>query len=328
MDCIFVRWLKLIWRSTGVIVINKAREYRYERYWREHKICRGLENKDKTFYIIRRKELYVGLFSFYIVFVNSVKKALDKGYIPIIDMQNSYNIYLREQEVGHINAWETFFEQPMRVNLECIKYSRNIIVGDGTVRDMFPYKDIAWLLNDRGEISVYRDIAKKYFRLSQYAQEEVEKAYNQLIGQNDRVLGVLCRGSDYTSIRPKEHAIQPTLKQMFEKTDAVIKEYNCNKIFLGTEDKEIYMAFFNRYGKKVITNRKDFVKYNGEFSLGKLIKEQVSDVRREGLIYLVTMIILSKCNCFIGGHCSGTVGVMLMEETFEYKYIFDLGIYE
>ena len=53
----------------------------------------------------------------------------------------------------------------------------------------------------------------------------------------------------------------------------------------------------------------------------------VVDAYQEGMDYLVTIVTLSKCNCFVGGHTSGTVGVILMNEKFDYQYIFDLGLY-
>lgn len=323
-----VNLLKVIWRHTYIKVRDRRQVRRYENNWKERKVCRGLENKDKVFYIARRREVYVGLFSFFIVFVNHVKNAVDKGYIPVIDMQNNANIYLKEEEIGHINAWEYFFKQPMGYSLQDIRHSRNIIVGSGYYGEMFPYKDANYLLDSGGGIAEYKKIVKQYFRLSDKAQEEVDNAYARLIAKEDRMLGVLARGTDYTGNRPSGHPVQPTLEQLFQETDKVMEEYHCNKIFLGTEDYNIYNAFCKRYFGKVVTNRSDFVEYHGENSIGKLINHQVADVKREGMDYLVTIVILSKCHCFIGGNTSGTAGVMLLEEGFEYKYIFDLGLYD
>ena len=320
--------LKLIWRETVKKIINKIKKYKYEKYWKEHKVFKGYKDKDKVFYIVRRRKEYVGLFSNFIVFVNSVKKAIECGYIPIIDMKSNFNIYLKENEVGYINSWETFFEQPMGYTLDDIKHSRNIIVGSGDPSDIFPYNDVDWMMNSEGEISAYKEIVHKYFHYSKHAQEEIENGFNALINENDKVLGVLLRGTDYTHTKPSGHPVQPTIDQMFQKIDEIVMKYNCNKIFIGTEDKNIYMAFVNRYNEKVITNRKDFLEYNGEALIGKLIENSVEDVRKEGMVYLVTIAILSKCDCFIGSGCSGTSAVMLLEEGFEYKYIFDLGVYK
>lgn len=38
--------------------------------------------------------------------------------IPVVDMQTFTNIYLRKDEVGHVNSWEYFFEQPAGIRLD------------------------------------------------------------------------------------------------------------------------------------------------------------------------------------------------------------------
>jgi len=114
---------------------------------------------------------------------------------------------------------------------------------------------------------------------------------------------------------------------VFHKVDEIFREYRCTKIFIGTEDKIIYQQFKNKYGDCVVTNRKRFIHYGGEKSIGKWILDNVEDLKEEGMEYLITILILCRCNCFIGGLTSGTVGVMLLHDEFEYKYIFDLGLY-
>lgn len=47
----------------------------------------------------------------------------------------------------------------------------------------------------------------------------------------------------------------------------------------------------------------------------------------EGLEYLSQIIILSRCDCFVAGLTSGTIGAMLLTNGYEYSYIFDLGLY-
>lgn len=299
----------------------------YKKHWSEKKRFYGLKNPDKIFYICRRCEPYVGLFSHFIVYVNSVKVALDKGYIPIIDMQNNENLYLKKSEVGKVNAWEYYFKQPCGYNMNEIKDSRNVIWGSGFVGEMFPYMDIDYLLEKRGDFREYKNIVKKYFVLSESVQREVDKFYEEYLSEF-KVLGVLCRGTDYVVNKPSKHPIQPTLEQLYEKMDAMIMEYECNKIFLATEDFSMYCSIKAYYGDKVVTNRKEFVKYSGEVSIGKTMQQQTKNVYREGMDYLVSMAILAKCKYFVGGHTSGTVGVMLMSEGFEYSHIFDLGVYK
>lgn len=322
-----VSLVRRIWRATYIRGKNFLKEYLYEQQWKEKRRVYGIKNQNKIFYIVRRRELYVGLFSHFIVYVYNVKKALDNGYIPIIDMQNNENLYLKKEQIGRVNAWEYYFKQPCGYNLKDIKNSRNVIWGSGFVNEMFPYMDIDYLLKKKGDFEKYQEVTRKYFKLSDDAQNEVDQFFDKHLS-GYRVLGVLCRGTDYVANKPSGHAVQPTVEQLFAKIDEVIEKYDCNKIFLGTEDYEMYQSFRTNYGEKVITNRKDFIKYSGETSIGWIMQQQKSDVYREGMDYLVTMSILAKCNYFVAGHTSGTVGVLLMTEGVEYSYIFDLGLYD
>lgn len=317
-----------IWRKTYVKYRNWYREVKYRRYWEEHRTCEGNRNADKTFYIVRRREVYIGLFSYYMTNICQVKKALEKGYIPVIDLQNNANMYLKQEQIGKVNAWEYYFEQPCGYTLDDVKGSKNIILGSGYWREygMFPYNDVNYLMDRNGEIAQYREIARKYFKFNETVQQKIDAEWKPFEKKN--VLGVLCRGTDYTSSRPKGHNIQPSLQQMFDKVNNVLQDYGCDAIFLGTEDKSIYDKFKEKYGDIVYTNRKKFIEYHGEKSIGKLVTCNIDDAYDEGLEYLVTIALLAKCRCFVGGHTSGTVGVMLMNEAFEYCYIFDLGLYE
>lgn len=260
------------------------------------------------------------------IYVYKTKLALDAGCTPIIDMQTTENMYLRADQIGKVNAWEYYFKQPAEYSLSDIAKAKRVIVGSGYSDECFPYLNADYILNKDGDFDVYQRIVKKYFHISDEAQKAVDDFYDREL-QNEKVLGVLCRGTDYIGNKPSGHPIQPSLESMFKKVDEVLEEYQCTKIFLGTEDIDIYAQFKEKYKNTVVTNRKHFVQYNGEGSIGKLIQNNVEDLKAEGMEYLVTIALLARCNCFVGGHTSGTVGVLLMNSEFEYKYIFNLGLY-
>ncbi len=72
----------------------------------------------KTYYIIRRADPMVGLFSNYIVFAGHIRFALANGLLPVIDMRNFPNAYLEPKLLGKENAWEYYFRQPFDISLE------------------------------------------------------------------------------------------------------------------------------------------------------------------------------------------------------------------
>lgn len=58
------------------------------------------------------KNAPLGLFGYYITNLGWIEYALRKKMIPVVDMQNYQNPFHGLDEVGQINTWEYFFEQP------------------------------------------------------------------------------------------------------------------------------------------------------------------------------------------------------------------------
>ena len=77
-------------------------------------------NENQTYFIIRRSFRNIGLCTHLCVYISFIAYALQRGWIPVIDMKNYPNIYLEDSEIGVSNAWEKFFRQPLDVRLEDI----------------------------------------------------------------------------------------------------------------------------------------------------------------------------------------------------------------
>lgn len=99
------------------------------------------------------------------------------------------------------------------------------------------------------------------------------------------------------------------------------------KFFLATEDTSYYKAFQEKFQNNLITNNRQYADYHNG-SIGKLFYEEFKDPRESGMEYLMTILLLSKCDCLCAGCVSGTVGALLLTEGYEYTYLFDLGVYE
>lgn len=324
---IIYRSLSYVWRNTVLKWYRGSKQRKEERYWEEHEKNQGKDNPDKTFYVVRRRDLYCGLFSLFITNLKRIDDAVKKGYIPVIDMQNDFNIYLSEDKVGIENAWEYYFKQPMGYSLEDIRNSRHVIIGSGAVPPMFPYLDVKFLTGETGELEYWRACAQKYISLNEDSKRLVEQEYNKLFARDDKVLGVICRGTDYTYDKPKNHPIQPTPEQALAKAEEIYREQGCTKVFLATEDITFYKIFKNKFGENLIVNRADYLQYHGG-AIGKEEYEWKSNRYQAGMEYLITIMLIARCNCFCAGCVSATVAVLLLTEGFEYTYLFDLGIYE
>lgn len=287
----------------------------------------GNKNTDKVFYIVRRSGMKLGLFSLFNTHLSRIDYAFQNGMIPVIDMKYFNNSYLDEGEYTLVNAWEKYFEQPTDYSLEVAYASKNIVLSDAGVPETAPNDSMSFFTDNNGELSYWRGKCKEYIRLKPHVKETFEETYCNLFDKNDKVLGVLARGTDYVKLRPSKHPIQPTMEQLIEKTVEVMKKNDCNKIFLATEDKEIAKAFFAKFGDMCTTNSQDYVDYKDGY-LAEIRGENRNDKYLRGFNYLITILILAKCNCIVAGRTSGTVGAALLSDGWEYSYFFDLGYYE
>lgn len=293
--------------------------------WRERKVSWGAENPDKTFLVIRRAQCKAGLFSLVMTNMGLVKYALDKGYIPVIDMQSERNTYLDEEQVGRENSWEFYFEQPCGYSLKDISRSRNIILSSGLIgkNNFFPEDR---MVKNPEEYRMWRNLFQRYFRVKKEVLEEAEALKRELF-HGERVLGVLCRGTDYTNTRPKDHPIQPDIADVLDKVDEVLKQQKCSYVYLATEDDDIYAVFERQYGAKLKALKTRRYHNTGQENINDISAKSGESKYQLGRDYLMTILLLADCNCLVAGSAGGTYGALLMGKEYEYQYIFDLGTY-
>lgn len=298
--------------------------------FRSHKVCLGNENPDKIFYIIGFEDLNGGIFWIVNKALMHIAYATEKRYIPVVDYKNYRTQYTSDEEFGKINVWEKFFEQPAGYSVQDIQHSKNIIIQ----RKMHTPDEkhlMGNFYNDPVKINYFRELYTKYIQYSDYTKSYLQKS--EFILKGSRVLGVLCRGTDYVILRPKNHPIPPTSSLVIEKSKVVMEEYNCDKIFLATEDEDIYEDFKRAFGDKLIVNQQkrvsksQFMKGEDLATVKRKISQSSEELYTSGLEYLEAIYLLSKCDCFVGVRCGGAKGALILTSGFEYQYIFDLGMY-
>ena len=246
--------------------------------------------------------------------------------IPIADMQVCENAYHYENEVGRINTWEYYFEQPAGISVnEALAYE-NFTVRD-TVLCPNPRQYAPFYYNQDGQLDYWRGICRKYIRFKPQVLERLTKLNEA--AQGKRILGVLVRGTDYVALKPKDHPIPPTAEQAIAKTREVMQEKVFDIVYLATEDKNILAKFQEAFNEKLLLPEAQYINYdydNPKF-LADYDPDRKNDKYLRGLEYLVSMLFLSKCQGFITSITSGSVGVMCLSEGFDYLYVFDLGLY-
>lgn len=300
---------------------------RNKNWQQEHWFPGGMRFPDKTFYIIRRSGMKLGLFSYFNTHLARMDYAIQNGMIPVVDMQNFRNSYLEEDEYALVNAWEKYFEQPTEYSLKEAYSARRVMLSHSGAPGEAPNDGMDFFTDVDGNMTYWREQCRKYIRLQPHVKEAFEKEYVRLFNKQDKVLGVLARGTDYVKLKPSQHPVQPSVAELLEKAKETMQVCGCNKLFLATEDKDIADIFAKEFGDKCVTNTQEYVEYKDGY-LSEIKAEKKNDIYNRGLNYLITILILAKCNCIVAGRTSGTVGAALLTDGWEYSYFFDLGYYE
>lgn len=290
----------------------------------------GGGNGKPIYYIIRRHDPEAGIFSYFIVIAGHLRYALSKGYIPVVDMQNYPNIYLKPELLGKENTWEYYFCQPFGISLEQAYSGENVLLSTGSELSPYPDGSMTFFENRNGSLTEWRMFVKLgLLKLKPELKKEIDDLYNALFSPEDRVLGVLLRGTDYSVRKLFNHFIQPQPEYAAAHVADKLKKWNCNKIFLATEDVTIARGFKNFFGDICIMTNRDYVNYDYQTAapIGWYHTKRENDYFLRGKDYLTDMGILSKCNSFITGRTCGSMGVMMLAENFENVMAFNLGRY-
>ena len=316
------KWFSIL-NSYRIKYREKKKAVLYKKYHLKKIQNCGNKYSTRIICLIHRENEKTGLFSDMITFLGDIKAVVDNGWYPVIDMQNFSNMYLKKEQLGKENAWEFFFEQPTGISVEESFGSQQVIgVVAGKAPD-YPFASVAFLQNEYGKLTMWRYYVKKYVRVKKDLQEKIDEIYHGMVKEGDKVCGVLVRGSDYTTMKPQGHPIQPTIEQIIEKVTEVVAAKKCNKIYLSTEEQKIVDKMKSVFGDTLMYVQKAYIDYQG----GYLADVNVIDKRQNGIDYLTQIAILAKCDCIVAGVCSGTVGAALLSEGFEYEYYWDLGYY-
>lgn len=272
----------------------------------------GEQNEDKTFWVIRLSGSN-GLAAMMARVWDNCKVAKSMGYIPVVDATREYSPYLSEDEIGHVNAWEKFFEQPGGYSLEDIKYSKNV-----------------WICpedsSSRGAILDKTEICN-LFRVKPAIEKKAIEYAKKIKNDHNKVLAVKYRGSDYQVKRPYFHPIQPSLAECISTVESKMAEWGYDKIFLATETQEAVTAFEKKFGEKLCYVHGNRISNDvNDYTIDEFKK--IEDPFESAVLYYIEMYTMSLCDALISSQCSSTRVVMTMNrDCYEHSYIFNLGTY-
>ncbi len=293
--------------------------------WEEHYVKQGDPSKP-TYYIIRRKGVWPGLFATFSLVAGAVKYAITKGWIPVVDMQNYPSAYLPPEKLGKENAWEYYFEQPMGIGLEEAQNGDNIILSN-EFKMPIPWRMIFHWGSRKDILAEWKILVTRGFlKIKPEITEEVLAIRDKLFPPKERILGVHLRGTDYLT-RPHGHMIPPPTEYALKVVIERMREWKCDKLFLATEDINILKIFQESFGNYLLTFDKPYKDYKPGKTVGYTRIERENDYFLSGKDYLIEMLLLSKCNSFIASGGAGNNCAMFFGENFDNVHVFDFGCY-
>lgn len=309
--------------ADGIVDRIKAAESQF--LYAERRMSYGSLYGSLTFYVIRIRPINSSWGGLMMWVIQQLKVAEDRGYIPVIDFSYFWNIFFEEGEIGLINPWEYYFEQPTRFSLQAAYHAQNVVLGDATVYGCGT-EGMSRLLDDAGTFQEWVRIFHKYVHMSKRIEKKCMSIYESLIRPEWRILGVNYRGTGYR-VCPVDEFRQPDTEKLLQKTAELLEQWNCDHIFLSTEDKGGVEMFRERFGGKVIyTERERYESTVVRFETNGFNREY--DAYFKGEDYLTDIFILSKCNCLLSGRCGILAAVLPMNGgKYEERYIYDLGLY-
>ena len=242
----------------------------------------GKKYPSKKFYVIQRY-LGGGMFSNLNYVIHHIRKALQLGCIPIIDMKNFPTKYNEKSKIKNTsNAWEYYFEPLNKYKLEDVYNSRFVIISDGKTRGKNEFDKFK---------KIHYPIFRKYIKIKKEILDEA-KNFSKKNFINKKVLGVHFRGTDMKT--QERHPYPSTIGQMTSYIDYEISKFNYKKIFLVTED----LHYLNNFKAKY----KDKLCYYNSF---RSLKSDIFNHHRKNHRYLIgkeniiDMILLSNTRSII-----------------------------
>lgn len=270
----------------------------------------GELNPDKTFYVIRLAPPATGFLANYNYVLGYMKYAFEKGWIPVIDMENYATLYQESQPYnGTKNVWEYFFEQPYdkktgkRYTLNEVYHSQNVILGKADVQEM--YNDS---LND--EVLKWQYEMSNLVPFNDNMKKHIAEVYEKSMPKSGSVLGVPTRGSEQKK-RVTGHPVPLNVDEMIPIIKEKCREWNMSSIYVKAEEEET-INYLKEHLDNVYYSECERLK---NYSVGKDINASIgnkkiskADSLRD---YLTDIKILSLCTSIIGTKNNGLITAII-----------------
>ena len=321
-------WLWTILPKSLYIRLRRIYHYYIDR---PKRMCYGNLNKGKKFYVIRKQPPGSGLFFNYLHVLGYIKIANAMGCLPVVDMENYETYYREDHEIyGTKNAWEYYFLQPSAYTLSEVYKSNNVYLSP----QITPYAthELLYYKLAYSDFSTLSKIAKEQTVLNERTSSHIADMKTRLFPNQaimEGILGVHCRGTDYTKLSPHNHAIQPTVDELIHITKEKMNEWNMGFVYLATEEAEAVRLFEEAFRERlIVSNSMRHEMYDGSTLTPNVRFSRDNDKYISGLEYLTDIMLLVECDGIVSTLTGGAYAALLLNGgRYKHKHIIDLGVY-
>lgn len=293
----------------------------------------GSENKDKTLYYIKEKNVTrLGFFALYRRWLDYLYFADICGYVPVICTDSRF-VYKEKKAVHNTtNPFEYYFMQPAGISVAEAGHSNRVVLSNNIHREM-----VELILTGAGGGYKYTKrymllmahVAAKYIKFNLHTQSYMEESLTKINFEKDKMLGVHMRGTDYREMY-HDHPVYVTEEECFTQVDRLLNKSLYDKIFLATDDERILEKFIYRYGDRLCFYE-DVARSRQNKSIAFHQSTREQNKYLLGMEVIRDMYTLAMCAGLVAGVSQVSICAQIhklsKKEKYMDKIIIDKGIY-
>ncbi len=293
----------------------------------------GTENKDKTIYYIKDKNVTrLGFFALYRRWLDYLYFADICGYVPVIYTDSGFAYKEKRAVHNTTNPFEYYFVQPAGISVEEARHSNRVVLSNHIHRKMVELiltgGETNYKYTNRYMLLMAR-VAAKYIKFNPHTQSYIEESLTKINFKKDKMLGVHMRGTDYREMY-NDHPVYVTEDECFLQIDRVLDKGMYDRIFLATDDERILEKFIHRYGDRLCFYEDvKRSRQNKSIAFHQSTREQNKYLL--GLEVIRDMYTLSMCTGLVAGVSQvaicAQIHKMSKKEKYVDKVIIDKGVY-
>lgn len=306
--------------------LEKASIKRRNKQFSEITITNDSAEVDQKVYVIRRRPPGGGLFSNVNHVMQGLEYARNRGYIPIVDMENYWTTYSQLKSFNRThNAWEYFFQPTSSVKLHELKSFNNITFskGDRINEDsILADKSLGFVFNGN-DITYLHDLYLKYINLNEITLKFIDNV-KEYIEWEERTAGIFYRGTDYLTLKPRYHARQPDLDKFLPEVSKKVESQKYVRFLISTEDLTVRERISDELRNLAYKSFRD-----GSL-LRKLLPRDIASSPQvlNALGYLAEIYLLSEAQTLVSSVANGSAtAIILNGNRYEDPVIFNEGMY-